>query len=137
MVKRQVIGPRLSKLEDYFKILQGLRKYSRDQFLRSDLIRGSAERYLHLAIECCLDIGSHVIAERGLRRPEDYKDVFLILGEAKIIPSRFARELVPMVGFRNRLVHDYLRLDAGEIYHILQTRLKDFRRFARAFERFF
>lgn len=136
MVKREIIAVRLGRLEEYLRILKGLKRYPRSRFLKDPLIRGSAERYLHLAIECCLDMGSHVIADRGLRKPEDYKDIFLILGESRIIPSKFAAELVPMVGFRNRLVHDYLRLDTGEIYRILQTNLPDFQRFAKAFQRF-
>ena len=136
MVKREIISVRLGRLQEYLKILKGLRGYPQSRFSGDPLIRGSAERYLHLAIECCLDMGNHVIADQGLRKPEDYKDIFIILGEAKVIPSKFAAELVPMVGFRNRLVHDYLRLDTGEIYRILRTHLPDFQRFAKAFQRF-
>jgi uncharacterized protein YutE (UPF0331/DUF86 family) len=136
VVKREIIAVRLGRLQEYLKILKGLKRYPQSKFSVDPLIRGSAERYLHLAIECCLDMGSHVIADRGLRKPEDYRDIILILGEAKIISPKFSAELLPMIGFRNRLVHDYLRLDTGEIYRILQTHLSDFQRFARAFQRF-
>ena len=94
------------------------------------------ERYLHLAIECCLDLGNHLIADRGLRKAEDYKEVFLILGEAKILPKAFANRIAPMGGFRNILVHDYLRVDPQKVYDPLQKSLPDFERFARAMAKF-
>ena len=137
MVKPEIIAARLGRLQEYLKILGGLRRYAESRLTEDPLLRGSAEHYLHLAIECCLDMANHVIADKGLRKPQDYKDVFLVLGEAKIIPSPFVnKRLVPMVGFRNRLVHDYLHVDPKEIFRVLQDHLGDFRRFARAFERF-
>ncbi len=136
MVKREVLAARLGQLQEYLKILKMLRKYPLTQFVKDPLIRGSAERYLQLAIECCLDMGNHVIADRGLRKPGDYSEILLILGEAKILPLSFAKKLMPMAGFRNRLVHDYLRLDPAEIHRILRTHLGDFSRYARVFERF-
>jgi len=31
---------------------------------------------LHMAVECCLDIGSHIISSEKLREPESNKDIF-------------------------------------------------------------
>ena len=135
MVDRLVISTRLNRLEEYLKILKGLQKYPLDRFKRDPLIRGSAEHYLHLAIECCLDMGNHVIADRGFRKPEDYKEIFLILGEEKFLPSKFAKSLVPMVRFRNLVIHDYLRVDPAQVFQILQNHLADLRKLARAFGR--
>lgn len=136
MVKRQVVAERLGHLRDYLRVLKQLRRHPLKQFLSEPLLRGAAERYLHLAIASCLDLGNHVIADRGLRKPQDYKDVFLVLGEAKILPPAFAKRLAPMAGLRNILVHDYLRVDPAKIHTFLKTHLGDFERFARAFERF-
>lgn len=136
MVKREVISTRLNKLQEYVKILKQIRKHPQRRFLDDPVLRGSAERYLHLAIECCLDIGNHVIADRGLRKPQDYKDIFLVLGESKFIPLAFAKRIAPMGGFRNILVHDYLRIDPTLVYRFLSTQLSDFERFAKAFARY-
>ena len=136
VVKPEVIATRLGRLREYVAILKSLRKYPRDRFVNDPVIRGSAERYLHLAIECCLDLGNHVIADRGLRKPQDYKEIFLIHGEAKILPSAFAKKIAPMGGFRNILVHDYLRVDPIVVRKFLQTHLTDFERFAKAFAKY-
>lgn len=132
MVNPEVIATRLAKLREYLGYLKRLKNFPCRRFAEDPFIRGSAERYLHLAIECCLDLGNHLIADRGLRRAQDYQEVFLILGEGKLLPKAFAKRIAPMGGFRNILVHDYLRVDPRKVYDFLQHRLSDFERFARA-----
>ena len=39
------------------------------------------------------------------------------------------RVMVEMTGFRNGVVHEYARIDAGVVVRILQKNLEDFRRF--------
>lgn len=136
MVNPEVIAARLGRLREYLGYLKALKKHSYRQFANSPFIRGSVERYLQLAIECCLDLGNHLIADRGLRRAQDYKEVFLILGEVKILPKAFAKRIALMGGFRNILVHDYLRIDPRKVYEVLQHQLSDFERFARLMARF-
>lgn len=136
MVNPEVIASRLGRLREYLGYLKALQKYPYRKFTGDPFIRGSAERYLHLGIECCLDVGNHLIADRGLRRAQDYKEVFLILGEAKILPGAFARKLAPMGSFRNILVHDYLKVDPRKVYDILKKRLPDLERFARLMAKF-
>ncbi len=131
MVNPEVVATRLTKLREYLGYLKILRRYPYQRLSRDPFLRGSVERYLHLAIECCLDLGNHLIADRELRRAEDYREVFLILGEAKILPRAFAKRIAPMGGFRNILVHDYLRVDPRKVYDALQERLPDSQRFAR------
>lgn len=136
MVNPEVLATRLGSLREYLGYLKTLKKHSFRQFSNDPFIRGSAERYLHLAIECCLDLGNHLISDRGLRRAQDYKDVFLILGEARILPAAFAKRIAPMGGFRNILVHDYLKVNPRKVYEFLQKRLPDFDRFGRVMARF-
>ncbi|WKZ32059.1 MAG: DUF86 domain-containing protein [Thermodesulfobacteriota bacterium] len=41
------------------------------------------------------------------RRPTDYFQSFIKLGELGIIPLKLAKDLAPSTGLRNRLVHEY------------------------------
>lgn len=50
-----------------------------------------------------------------------------ILGQAGIFPADFAEALVPMVKFRNVLVHDYADLDLDLVYDFLTSRRQDLR----------
>ncbi len=124
MVDKQVLFARLERLREYLDILESVLKYDLSRFVRDPFIHGTAERYLHLAIECLLDIGNHVISNRGYRKPENYADIFRILAEQEVIPASLYKELDGMAAFRNLLVHDYLRLDREKIYGIIHDKHK-------------
>jgi uncharacterized protein YutE (UPF0331/DUF86 family) len=93
--------------------------YDLKRFIEDPFIHGTAERNLHLAIECLLDIGNHVISDRDYPKPESYADIFRILNERGVIPGRLLDDLEGMAAFRNVLVHDYLRLDREKVYRIV------------------
>lgn len=82
-----------------------------------------------MAIEACLDIASHVLADRGLRAPSTYAETFEILVQAGLMSSDLGRAMVEMTGFRNVIVHEYARIDAEVVIQILREHLEDFRRF--------
>lgn len=133
MVKREVVAARLEKLREYLKTLKAAQRYDIDRFTSDSFIHGTVERYLHLSIECLLDVGNHIIADRGFRKPETYGEILEILAEEGIIPQKLFRELQGMAAFRNVLVHDYLRLDREKVYQVLHGKLKYFEELAKVY----
>ena len=125
MVRPEVIRKRLNKLDEYLSILRNLRKYNFDDFVSDPEHYGSAERFLHLAIEAILDMGNHVIAESDLGIVNWYSDIPSILARKGYIDSDLEKKWLQMIGFRNTLVHDYLEIDRGIVYDILQNHLED------------
>ncbi len=85
-----------------------------------------------MAIETCVDIAGHVIAERRLRVPGTYAEVFEVLGDAGLLPADLRDLMVKMVGFRNVIVHEYARTDPALVVGILREHLVDFTRFRAA-----
>ena len=75
---------------------------------------------LFIAIQSSIDIANHLISERCLRKPANYKEAFKILGEAGLISDYLAEKLSDLVGFRNVLVHIYWGLDIDLVCGILQ-----------------
>jgi len=94
------------------------------------VLLSAVERNLHIAIECVLDIGNHIIAEKGFETPEDNEDIIRILGNERVIPSEFASRVKGMAGFRNVLVHEYTGIDYRLLHSYLIYRLDDLREFA-------
>ena len=115
------------------RILREIGAKDLTEFVRDPLIHGAAERYLQLSIECLIDIGNHVIADSGYRRPENYADVFAVLAESKAIDDKLYQDLQGIAGFRNLLVHDYLRVDLTQVYRIMQDKLPTFERLAEVY----
>ena len=89
------------------------------------------EHGLQLAIECVLDISSHLVAGEQLGTPESYRQVIELLGERGILPAEFVNRVRGMPGFRNILVHDYLRVDTAVVWDRLQRGPAQFREFIR------
>ncbi len=58
------------------------------------------------------------------------------MGEHKIIPKPFSEKLQKWAGFRNVLVHNYVRLDLDKVYDTLQKDLGDIGKFAKVFAKF-
>jgi uncharacterized protein YutE (UPF0331/DUF86 family) len=125
-----VVAARLEKLREYFQTLRSVQKNDLHRFKKDPFIHGAAERYLHLSIECLLDIGNHIIADRGYRKPETYGEILQILAEEGVIPEKLFQELEGMAAFRNVLVHDYLKLDLDKVYQVIKERLKYFEELA-------
>lgn len=72
-----------------------------------------------------MDIGNHLIADRGYRKPTTYGEIPKILAEEGVIGQDLADRMTGMAAFRNILVHDYLELDLAKIYRLIQERLGD------------
>jgi uncharacterized protein YutE (UPF0331/DUF86 family) len=131
VIDREAIAARLRRLDECVAELRQLRPGTLQDYLASRRLRSNCERELQVAIQCALDIGNHVIAEENLTAPEDQADIFHILGAFGILPPPFAERIVPMAGFRNILVLDYLRIDDARVYSILTQALTDLEEFAR------
>jgi uncharacterized protein YutE (UPF0331/DUF86 family) len=136
MVRPEVVRKRLNKIDECLAVLQRLQRYGRDEFLSDPERYGSAERFLHLAIEALLDMGNHVIADEGLGVVDWYSDVPRIFLEKGLISSELSEKWIRMIGFRNTLVHGYMDVDRTIVYEVLQNGLGDIEELKRVFARF-
>jgi len=136
MVDSQSLLIRFNKLQEYVKILKELRKHSKNEFLKDYHVYGLTERYLQLAIECLLDIGSMMIVQYDMRKPSTKQEIIEILEEEKVLPSDFTHHLAGIAGFRNILVHDYVKIDRARIYEYLQKNLPQFDVFLRYIKKY-
>lgn len=129
VVDRETVERRLLKLEQTLRKLKELSEVSWDDFIRDESLRDRAERNLHVAAQVCIDIGSHVIADRGYRTPHSYADIFTVLYEEGLLPESLAGTMKLIAGFRNILVHDYIDIDPKIVYDNLKN-TGDFKKFA-------
>lgn len=129
MVNREIIFTRLDKLKEYLGYLESIKKYSKGEYLANYLLYGSSERFLHLAIECVIDIGNHIISDMNYRKPESNREIFQVLFENKLLDEKLTKSLSNMAGFRNILVHDYVKLNKEIVYEIIANDLKDIKKF--------
>jgi uncharacterized protein YutE (UPF0331/DUF86 family) len=86
------------------------------------------ERNLEVASQCVIDICHRLISLEKGRKPGDYYEAILLMGELNILPSEFARNLAPIAGFRNILVHQYISVNWDIVYRNLKQ-IDDLKKF--------
>jgi uncharacterized protein YutE (UPF0331/DUF86 family) len=62
-------------------------------------------------IEALVDVAQHVCASEGWGPPQDNGDAVRLLGAHGVLDAQLAEGLRRAVGFRNVLVHEYVRVD--------------------------
>lgn len=123
------IERRLDELSERLARLKPLQVKSRDEFSEDAYLRDIVERNLEVAAQCCIDLSHRIIAIEQAVKPRDYYEAILQMGELGVVPVSFARQLAPIAGFRNILIHEYLTVDWDEVFDHLQH-LDEIQRFA-------
>jgi len=102
-----LIVSKLELIEQYRTQLANFLKSSDREILDLPEKRLSIERTFQLLVDAMVDINQHLISELQLPHANDLQSTFYPLGEKGILSSDFAQKLAPIVGVRNRLVHQY------------------------------
>jgi uncharacterized protein YutE (UPF0331/DUF86 family) len=66
-----------------------------------------------------IDIACYLVAVRGRGGPRPSREALDTLEAAALLPPGAAQRFAPIVGFRNRIVHLYDRIDPQIVYAIL------------------
>ena len=132
MISKDVVNAMIDLIDENIRLIEEIRSQDYDSFSGNFRDIQAAKHSLQEAIEACLDIGSHIIAEKGFRRPEDYREIFKVLEEEGIIDHVLSTKLQEMAQFRNLLVHRYGQIDIRRVYIIMSDDLKDIQKFAKS-----
>lgn len=119
MVDKTLLSRKISKLREYIRDLELSKKITWENYKRNKRDKAFIERYLHLAIEEIFDIANHLISYHGWREPENYRDIFNVLTENKIIKSKDLKCFQNMASFRNMLVH-HEKIEDEMVFGILK-----------------
>lgn len=130
------IEEKLNKLRECIDILENLKITPQAEFLKSKEKSGAVMHYLVIGIEVVVDIGQHILSEVFQTRGTSYEEIISKLGEAKVVPKKFAEENEGMARFRNLLIHEYIKVDLNKVYQNLQKAPDIFRKFAKYYLKF-
>lgn len=132
MVDRETLDRRLEKLEACVRELRRMAGTERATFLRDVALQAQAERWLQLAVEACIDIAHHLIANRGWRTPTTYREAFDVLASEGVLAPELAGRMAAWAGLRNVLVHLYLDVDHARLHEAMTRDLGELEAFAAA-----
>ena len=129
---RTLIDEKLESLRRCVRRIESKRP-DRAERLKSDWdLQDIIALNLTRAVQLCVDIAAHLIAESEQPPPDTMAESFDRLRDMEVITNDLARRLKGAVGFRNIAVHQYASVDWTIVHAIVHDHLDDFRQFAQA-----
>ena len=129
MVDVEVIKQRLNQLSTSINKIERFKEISLEEFLKDDIIQDVVEYNLFIAINMMIDIATHIVVDNNMGNPETLGEAFSILNKEKYLNDDEAKIYRNMVGLRNILSHEYLKIDKRIIYSVLKNNLVDIKKF--------
>ncbi|HOJ11767.1 MAG TPA: DUF86 domain-containing protein [Clostridiales bacterium] len=129
MVNIEVIKQRLNQLSISLNKIERFKEISLDEFLKDDIIQDVIEYNLFIAINMMIDIATHIVVDNNIGNPDTLGEAFNILNKEKYLSDNETKVYKNMVGLRNILSHEYLKINKRIIYNILQNNLVDIKKF--------
>jgi uncharacterized protein YutE (UPF0331/DUF86 family) len=130
-----MVWRKLKRIADDLQLLEPFRRLELAEYQKDVYRRKAVERLLQEIVEAAIDINSHLLVETGKDAPNDFHSSFVTLGEAGTLDTDLALRLAPSAGLRNRIVHDYERLDDAIVLRWVGRALDDFPLYIASIER--
>jgi uncharacterized protein YutE (UPF0331/DUF86 family) len=120
---------KVSSVEKHLRRIKELPQISLDEFSNDANVQDILLFNLTQAIQNCIDIAAHIVSDEGWGVPATQSEMFDTLVEKSVISRELATRLIAMVGFRNRVIHEYERLNLEIVYRVWTERLTDIEKF--------
>ncbi|EOD00085.1 type VII toxin-antitoxin system HepT family RNase toxin [Caldisalinibacter kiritimatiensis] len=129
MVKIEVIKERLNQLMISIDKIKKYQALSLEEFLKDDIAQDIVEYNLFISINMIIDIAMHIVTDENMGYPNTFGEAFKILYKENYIAKDELEIYKNMIGFRNILSHEYIRINKKLVYEAMQNRLKDLEKF--------
>lgn len=116
VIKPEVILERLKELDTIQSELSQYRSRTEEEIRVSLSLRWTIERGLIAAANIIFDVADHILGGHFGVYPDTYEDSLRLLQQKKVISDKLYRQLKGLGGFRNILVHEYIKVDVAELY---------------------
>ena len=115
MVEKELVQSFLLQLEEKIRLLKEAPAHSLADLQKDPILQNGILHLLQMAVEICLDIANHFIADEGWRAPTSNRDAFQVLFEKEVVSEDLLKRCQSMAGFRNILVHMYENVDLAAV----------------------
>ena len=133
MLNSELIQRKISLIEDELARLAKVANFSLEEIVADFMKQATVERILERIINRAIDVNQHIIKEEATKEtssPKDYTETFSVLVQFGIYPADFAVSIAKSVGTRNKLTHDYDKIDQEMLYSSMKECLEDYKKYA-------
>lgn len=135
MVDRAILAEKIGAVRDAVARIREVLPGDISRFVADRTLREVTILNLFVALQECLSLATHWLADAGLDVPQSYAQVFERLGERGVLDPGLAARLAAASGLRNLVAYRYGVLDWQRIHEIATTRLDDLLAFCDALAR--
>lgn len=125
MVNKNVIIRRLEQIDRHLKKLAQYKDLSMKEFLGDSDAQDIVEYNLFQIVNHIVDLIQHIVVDENYGYPETAYDAGQIFYEKGFLTKRDLDIIKRMIGFRNIVGHDYIRLEKKVVFQILKRGKKD------------
>jgi uncharacterized protein YutE (UPF0331/DUF86 family) len=136
MINRPFLAEKLKLIRVCLCELGPLLKTSFEVFRSKPSCYRLAERNIQLIVDSAVDANNHLLVAAKRSPPAKYFDSFIELGATGAIPGPLARRLARSTGLRNRLVHEYERVDLRIVHRHLPRLMRDYEAYLKRLRRY-
>jgi uncharacterized protein YutE (UPF0331/DUF86 family) len=116
MVRREIVAAKAGRARAWLNDAADAFDQPLDRFVADARTRDLALFYLFLAIQECIDLAAHWIADEGWADPGDAASSFDVLADRGVVNRETATTLRAAAGLRNRIAHGYAMLDYARVH---------------------
>ena len=125
VVDRALLAAKIAAVRDATTRVRAVLPASCEAFTTDRTTREVVVLNLFVAIQDCLDLATHWLADGGWDLPDTYGDVFNALAAHAVIPPDLAVRMGAAAAFRNLVAHQYGALDWRRVYDLARSDLGD------------
>ena len=129
MVDRTFLARSLADIRDAVARIREVLPPAAEEFARNRTAREVVVLNLFVALQHCLSVVTHWLADARLDVPAGYREAFLAMGDRGALPRDLSHRLAAASGLRNLIAHRYGVLDLARVHEIASTRLEDLLQF--------
>lgn len=135
MVRREVAASRVARAATWLEDASRILERPTDELVADARERDLSFFYLFLAIQECIDLAAHWVADEGWLPGDDSGSTFDVLASKGVIEAGTADALRGAAGLRNRIAHGYALLDVRRVKEEATTGIPALRLFLDAVAR--
>ena len=125
MIDRTLLARRVAAVRDAADRIREVLPAQREAFVADRAAREIVTLNLFVALQECLSLATHWLADAGWEVPGTYADVFRALAERGVLDQDLAARMVAAAGLRNLIAHRYGALDWDRIHDVASNHVED------------
>jgi len=132
MDNSEVIIEKLLKLREYIEQIKQIKPDSYEQYVSEITTKYAVERILQLIVDIALDINNILLAYNDKPPASNYFNSFIDVSECGVFDSVFAISIAPSSGLRNRLVHEYEKINDEVVFNNIDKTIAMYQKYLAA-----